>query len=146
MIYLDSSLICSLYRIDSNTSAAVSLIHNASEPLLLTPFCELETLNAFSLGRFRKELSENELDRMRHDFQLDLEAPVYQLRPLPTTVFTSAKALSEKITPTIGVRAADLLHIAAAIELGATSLYTFDQKQHKSAQAAGLKVNPLPKP
>jgi predicted nucleic acid-binding protein len=44
----------------------------------------------------------------------------------------------------IGVRAADLLHIAAALELGAKSLYTFDQKQSKAAQAAGLAVNELP--
>jgi predicted nucleic acid-binding protein len=146
MIYLDSSVVFSLYGIDSNTTVAISLIRSASEPLLLTPFCELETLNAFSLARFRTELSENELVRLRHDFQLDLEAAVYQLRPLPESAFTRAKDLAEKITPSIGVRAADLLHIAAAIELGAKFLYTFDQKQHRSAQAAGLKVNQLPKP
>jgi len=146
MIYLDSSLVFSLYAIDSNTSSALPLIRNASQPLLLTPFCELETLNAFSLARFRKELSEKELDRLRHNFQIDLEASVYQLRPIPTGAFTRAKALAEKITPTIGVRAADLLHIAAAIDLGAKSLYTFDLKQHQSAQTAGLKVNQLPQP
>jgi len=146
MIYLDASVIFSLYGMDSNTTAAVSLIGNAGEPLLLTPFAELETLNAFSLGRFRKELSDNDLVRLRHDFQLDIEANVYRLRPLPEVTFTRAKSLAEKITPTVGARAADLLHIAAAIELGAKSLYTFDQKQHKAAQAAGLKVNPLPQP
>jgi len=44
------------------------------------------------------------------------------------------------------MRAPDLVHIAAAIELGAKSLYTFDQKQHTAAQSAGLKVTQIPKP
>ena len=146
MIYLDPSLIFSLYGADCNTTAAVSLIRNANEPLVLTSFCELETLNAFSLRVFRKELSEIEARRLRHDFQSDLDTGVYQLRALPTGVFTRAKALAQKITPSVGVRAADLLHIAAALELGAKSLYTFDPRQHTGAQTAGLAVNLLPRP
>ena len=146
MIYLDPSVIFPLYATDSNSTEAASLIHSASVPLLLTPFCELETLNSFSLGLFRKQLSETETWRLRHNFELDLEAGVYQLRPLPAGVFTRAKVLAEKITPSVGVRAADLLHIVAALELGAQSLYTFDQKQHQAAQAVGLTVNRLPTP
>jgi predicted nucleic acid-binding protein len=141
MIYLDPSVIFSLYCKDSNTPAAVTLIRSASEPLVLTPFCELETLNAFSLGLFRKELAEREVLRLRHDFELDMEAGLYQLRPLPAGTFNRSKSLTEKITPSVGVRASDLLHIAAALELGVTSLYTFDRRQHKAAQAAGLTVN-----
>jgi hypothetical protein len=38
------------------------------------------------------------------------------------------------------------LHIAAALELGAKYLYTFDLRQHQAAQAVGLKVNQLPNP
>jgi predicted nucleic acid-binding protein len=64
--------------------------------------------------------------------------------PLPDSAFARAKALALTLTPTIGVRAVDLLHVAAALELGASSLFTFDQKQHRTAQAAGLAVNPLP--
>jgi predicted nucleic acid-binding protein len=146
MIYLDPSVIFSLYCTDSNTSLATSLIRNAGEPLVLTPFCELETLNAFSLGLFRKELLEGEVWRLRHNFELDLEAGVYKLRPVPPGAFARAKALAQRITPSTGVRAADLLHIAAASELGAKTIYTLDQKQHKAAQASGLIVNQLPRP
>jgi predicted nucleic acid-binding protein len=146
MIYLDPSVIFSLYCADSNTASALSLIRNGNEPFLLTPFCELETLNAFSLGLFRKELSETEVMLLWRNSESDLEAGVYQQRPLPPGAFTRAKALSRMIAPTIGVRSADLLHIAAALELGATSLYTFDRKQHQAALAAGLPVNPLPRP
>ena len=65
------------------------------------------------------------------------------MRPLPATAFVRARALAEKITPSVGVRAADLLHIAAALELGAKSLYTFDQRQHQAAHAVGLTLNKL---
>jgi len=146
MIYLDASIVFSLYRPDRNSAFAASLIAAASAPLILSSFCEFEVFNAFSLCIFRKEISEHEALGTRRKLDLNIESGAYQLRPLPETAFARAKALAEKITPSIGVRAADLLHIAAAIELGAKSLYTFDQKQHKSAQAAGLKVNQLPKP
>jgi predicted nucleic acid-binding protein len=144
MIYLDPSVIFSLYGMDSKTPAAVPLIRSASEPFVLTPFCEFETLNAFSLSLFREDLSENEARRLRKNFELDLEARVYLRSQLPPGAFTRARTLAEKITPNVGVRAADLLHIAAALELGAKSLYTFDQRQHQAAQAAGLTVNKMP--
>lgn len=144
MIYLDPSVIFSLYGTDSNSHFAASLIRDASEPLVLTPFCELETLNAFSLGLFRKQLLESEAWRLRYNLELDIEAGVYQLHPLPVGAFSRAKSLANTITPTTGVRAADLLHIAAALELGAKTIYTFDQKQQRAAQAVGLTVNQLP--
>ena len=144
MVYLDPSVIFSLYGVDSNTPSATSLISSASEPLVLTPFCELETLNAFTLGVFRKHLSLGEAARLRYNFEWDIEARVFQRRPLPETAFARAKALAQQITPSFGVRAADLLHIAAALEVGAKSLYTFDRRQHQAARVAGLAVNQLP--
>jgi hypothetical protein len=78
------------------------------------------------------------------DLESDLGSGFLQGMPLPEAAFIRAKALSRKITPSIGVRAVDLLHIAAALELGAESLYTFDQRQHQAAHAVGLTVNQLP--
>jgi predicted nucleic acid-binding protein len=66
------------------------------------------------------------------------------MRPIPENAFRRAKALAQKITPVVGVRAADLLHIAAALELGAKTLYTFDQRQRQAAQAANLAINQMP--
>jgi predicted nucleic acid-binding protein len=146
MIYLDASIVFSLYSPDQNSVFAASLIAAARAPLILSSFCEFEVINAFSLRVFRKEISEHEALGTRRKFDMNIESGAYLARPLPESAFTRAKALAEKITPSLGVRAADLLHIAAAIELGAKSLYTFDQKQHEPAQAAGLKVNQLPKP
>jgi len=146
MIYLDASIVFSLYRPDHHSAFAMLLIAAARTPLILSSFCEFEVVNAFSLSVFRKEITERDAIGARQKFHLNIEAGAYLVRTLPESAFTRAKSLAEKITPSVGVRAADLLHIAAAIELGAKSLYTLDQRQHKAAHAAGLKVNQLPKP
>jgi predicted nucleic acid-binding protein len=146
MIYLDASIVLSLYRPDRNSAFAASLIAAADAPLILSSLCEFETVNAFSLSVFRKEIMEQEAKRARQKLDLNIEWGTYLVRPLPESSFTRAKALAQKITPSIGVRATDLLHIAAALELGAKSLFTFDQRQHEAAQAAGLKLNQLPTP
>jgi predicted nucleic acid-binding protein len=83
-------------------------------------------------------------DHAVRDLGDDVQYGVLTLLPLPDSAFARAKVLAQTLTSTIGVRALDLLHVAAAIELGASSLFTFDLKQHRTAQAAGLKVNHLP--
>jgi hypothetical protein len=40
-----------------------------------------------------------------------------------------------------GTRTADLLHVAAALELGVDWLYSFDLQQRKLAQTLRLKLN-----
>jgi predicted nucleic acid-binding protein len=141
VIYLDASVVFSLYCSDANSVYGVSLVGAAREPLILSALCEFEAVNALSLCVFRKEMGEQEAMRVRGKFEMNIESGAYLLRPLPESAFARAKSLAKQITPSAGVRAADLLHIAAALELGAKSLFTFDQKQQKAAQAAGLAVN-----
>ena len=146
MIYLDASIVFSLHFRDSNTVEALHLVRGATEALVVSALCEMETVNAFALRVFRNEMSERNMDNAVKDLESDLRTGILLWRPLPEAAFTRAKALSRKITPSVGVRAADVLHIAAAFELGAKFLYTLDQKQHQAAQAAGLMVNQLPRP
>jgi predicted nucleic acid-binding protein len=75
------------------------------------------------------------------DFEKDLRAGVFQLRPLTEQVLERARQLSRQTTPKLGTRAADLLHVATALELSADYLYSFDQQRRKLARSAGLKVN-----
>ena len=53
-----------------------------------------------------------------------------------------AESLAEQHTPAIGSRSLDILHVAAALVLGATEFCTLDTRQGKLAQLAGLKVQP----
>jgi uncharacterized protein len=143
MIYLDTSVLFSLHFRDANTPAALALVAGTTESLLITSLCELETVNAFSLRVFRKEMLGINRDSAVRDLEEDIRLGVLHLESLPESAFTRAKVLALSLTPTIGVRAADLLHVAAAMELDASALYTFDRKQHRTARAAGLNVNRL---
>jgi predicted nucleic acid-binding protein len=146
MIYLDASVVFSLHFRDGNTVEAIKLVGAATEPLIVSSLCEMETVNAFALRVFRNEMLERNMRNAVRDLESDLRVRIVHWRPIPEPAFVRAKELSLKIAPSVGVRAADLLHIAAAFELGAKRLYTFDRKQHTAAQAAGLPVNQLPMP
>ena len=110
----------------------------------MSSLAEFETVNAFSLRVFRNEMLTINRDNAVRDLDDDVKHGILTLVPVPDSAFARAKALAQTLTPTIGVRAVDLLHVAAALELGVDAFYTFDLKQHRTAKAAGLTVNPLP--
>lgn len=143
MIYLDSSIIFSLQGKDANSLAAIALVRSVREPLALTQLCEIEFINALCRREFLRQITHAQAQASIDDLELNLRKSVYQLLPFPEAAFGRAKSLSRSLTPVIGVRAADVLHVAAAIELRASALYTFDQRQHRAASASGLKVNTL---
>lgn len=144
MIYLDSSVIFSLQGKDSNTLAAIALVQSVRDRLILTQLCEVEFINAVCRREFLKEISHAQAQASMHDLELNIRNGTYELLNFPEAAYGRAKTLSRSLTPSIGVRAADVLHVAAAIELGADALFTFDQRQQSTARAAGLRVNPLP--
>jgi predicted nucleic acid-binding protein len=107
----------------------------------ITVYGELEVVNALELRIFRKELSASHAQLSLKDFERDLGEGVMQLRPLSDPILERARQLSRQTTARLGTRTADLLHVAAAVVLGADCLYTFDQQQRKLAQAVRLKTN-----
>jgi predicted nucleic acid-binding protein len=46
--------------------------------------------------------------------------------------------LARRYGPTLGVRTLDSLHVACALELRAKRFWTFDERQARLAEAAGL--------
>lgn len=144
MIYLDASFVCSLHMRDANTPAALVSIRTIREQLVISSLVEVEAVNVFGLRVFRKEWTYLNMQKAARDLDADIRSGLLILMELPETAYGRAKTLTMIETPAHGVRCADVLHVAAAIELGANALYTFDPRQHKAAKAAGLKVNPLP--
>jgi predicted nucleic acid-binding protein len=57
-----------------------------------------------------------------------------------TTTVRRAELLGAARHELIGCRSADLFHIAVAVETKAERFVTYDNRQKKLAQAAGLKV------
>jgi predicted nucleic acid-binding protein len=140
-IYADTSFLVSLYSPDANSVAAARTIQASSGDRFVSVFGELEVVNAMRLRVFRKEISNAQAQASLKDFEKDLRAGVFQLRPLPEQVFERSRQLSGLTTPKLGTRTADLLHVATALELSADYLYTFDRQQRKLAQSLRLKLN-----
>ena len=141
MIYLDTSFLVSLYSSDVNFDTAVRVMQASKGDRLITPLGELEVVNALGLRVFRKEVSAAQAQSSLDDFENDLRDGILQLRPLPEQVFERARQLSRQTTARLGTRTADLLHVAAALELGVDWLYSFDRQQRKLARAVRLKIN-----
>ena len=107
----------------------------------ITILGELEVVNALGLRVFRKEITRVQAQSSLSDFEKDLRDGVFQLRGLPDAVFDRARDLSRQTTPKLGTRTADLLHVAAALELSVEYLFSFDERQRKLARAVRLKLN-----
>jgi predicted nucleic acid-binding protein len=140
-IYADTSFLVSLYNPDANSVAAARIMQASKGDRSVSTFGELEVVNAMGLRIFRKEVSTAQAQSSLDDFEKDLRAGYFQLRPLTEQVFERARRLSRQTTAKLGTRTADLLHVAAALELSADCLYTFDQQQRKLAQTVRLKLN-----
>jgi predicted nucleic acid-binding protein len=140
-VYVDSSFLISLYSLDSNSASAAGIMRSSRGDHYITVYGELEVVNALELRVFRKELSASHAQLSLKDFEKDLGEGVMQLRPLSDPIFERARQLSRQTTARLGIRTADLLHVAAAVVLGADCLYTFDQQQRKLAQAVRLRTN-----
>jgi predicted nucleic acid-binding protein len=140
-IYADPSFLVSLYSPDANSAAAARTMQASTGDRFVTTFGELEVVNALGLRVFRKEVSAAQAQSSWIDFEKDLRDGILQLRGLPEPVFERARQLSRQTTAKLGTRTADLLHVAAALELGVDCLYSFDQQQRKLAQTVRLKLN-----
>ncbi len=140
-IYLDTSFLVSLYGADVNLEPATQVMQASDGDHLVTTFGRLEVENAFALQVFRRDATAAQAKSSMDDFEKDLRSGVLQLRPLTEQASDRARELSRQTTAMLGTRTADLLHVAAALEIGAEFLYSFDKQQRKLAHAVRLKVN-----
>jgi len=109
--------------------------------LLQITFGELEVVNAMGLRVFRREVSPAQAESALSEFEKDLRDGVFQLRGLTDPILERAQQLSRQTAGKLGTRTADLLHVAAALELGVDCIYSFDLHQRKLAQTLRLKLN-----
>jgi len=130
-----------LYSQEVNSEAALATMDASSEACVVTTFGELEVVNALMLREFRREISSAQARSGITAFERDLRSGVFHLQPLPERAFARARELSQQTTVQLGTRTGDLLHVAAALELQADYLYSFDKRQRALAQIVRLKLN-----
>ena len=143
MTYVDTSVLVSLYVPDANSSRADAWRQANPAPIDFTGFHRIELRNALSLAVFQQRLTPDEAEAAWAQVQEDLQAGVLVAKPdLWAKLVPEAEALATHHTPTIGTRSLDVLHVSAALVLGATEFCTFDARQGKLAQLAGMQLRP----
>ena len=138
--YADTSFLISLYTPDVISSEARDSL-NSNVELFLTPFGEFEFANALELRVFRKEITTSQAKASFRAFEGDTGS-FLQRRAAPQFRYERAMLLTRLHSRRIGVRSLDVLHVAIALELRASSFFTFDKGQARLARLAGLKIRP----
>lgn len=129
----------SLYLSDGNSPQAIATVQALDDALPVSDFHWLEFQNALSLAVFQKRITEDQSSRAWQDAQIDLDNG----RLISCTLnwqaaFRLARDFAKTETPETGARSLDVLHVAAALLIGATDFLTFDNRQRSLATRAGL--------
>lgn len=141
--YADTSFLVPLYVPQVHSPDAVRLATGERQGVAITPMTVHEARNAFSLLAFRGLVSPAEAESLCRQFDGDVTAGVHRLHtPVWSALFERAEELRASFSATLGIRSMDLLHVAAAMTLGARTFLTFDVRQAALARKAGLKVRP----
>ena len=106
----------------------------------MTQLGELELTNALELRVFRKEATPAEIRRALRKFEEHTRGGVFELEPVPATVYERARQIARKQTAILGLRTLDILHVASALLLQAQRFWTFDQRQSELAKAEGMRT------
>lgn len=138
--YADTSFLVSLYTPDTNSLEAASRMRRMSEPVVVTPFGELELADALQLRLFRRELLAAQTLAAYAAFRDDVTAGIFAIKPMSDQIYEQARRLAQRWTRTLGTRTLDILHVASALALEAKSFYTFDERQRRLAKAVKLTV------
>ena len=139
----DTSFLFSLFGNDGHTAATQAWTRQARIPISLTVLNRYEFGNAVRFAAFRKAISQADALASLAAFETDLKSGYLQLVQLDlAAVITEAARLSELHTLSGGHRSFDILHVATARLLKATTFLTFDANQRKLATTVRLAVGP----
>jgi predicted nucleic acid-binding protein len=143
LICCDTSFLFALYGNDAHTPAAIAEVKRRSQSVTLSILNEYELANALRLAEFRKLISVGTAARYLADFEADVAGGNLIVANCNlASVVARARRLSVLHTSGGGHRAFDILHISAALEIGADDFLSFDRAQRKLAASEGLAVAP----
>lgn len=141
-VYPDpSALVCLYLHQQDRSRRMIAWRAGISGALPLTHHGRTEIINAICRAQFIGILNEEGVRGALEDFNDDAsQGRLHQVDILWRAALNRAAELSRKHTPTMGIRSADVLHVACALELKLKHFLTFDERQQRLAAACGLKT------
>lgn len=127
---------------EPDSAAALRLRARFAPPAVLTHLHRVELVTAWHLKVFRREIDLATVGRALGDLESDVEAGVWEAPDYDLAdVHARAEILARQHAATLGTRTVDILHVAAAVLLGARHFVTGDRRQASLAEAAGVEVS-----
>ncbi len=141
MRYFHIGVLLKLYLPEPRAAEAVAFLDASPGKPPINNLHELEMRSALRQKVGRGELTQSECDALIAQVESDLTTGVHDRVTVSwPDVFTTAEAFSTARGVETLCRTLDTLHVALALELGATEFCTFDLRQSRMAAAAGLTV------
>lgn len=142
-VYFDSSALVAAYVTEAHSGPARREL-GRHLPVPWTPLHDLEVRNALRMLHGRGQIDASELRGLLAHLDQDLQAgrlarPALDLQ----AVFRRAEGLSAAHTPATLARTLDILHVAALVEIGCTTLVSADARQIALARAVGVRARDI---
>jgi predicted nucleic acid-binding protein len=138
MIYLDTSAAVPLFVPEPASMAVDAWLESCTLPLVSSDWILTEFASALSIKVRRGELTARQGSAAWKGFD-EFRQGGLRLLPLTRKAFDEAAKLVREADS--GLRAEDSLHLAMALEAGATGFATADGTLEKNAKAKGLNVD-----
>lgn len=135
MFYVDTSVIVALLTVEPKTPEVTAWYAGLQETPFAADWLLTEFSSAISIKLRTGQLSEAYAKRVRKEFNL-LTTGGLRLVPVSRTAFSRAAEMIKQHQH--GLRAGDSLHLAVALELGASHMATLDGVLAKNAKRKGL--------
>jgi uncharacterized protein len=140
MVYLDTSVAVALLTPEPRTADVRTWFAGLEDTPVASDWLIAEFASAVSIKLRRGELTEANAKQVHKEFDL-LATSGLRLIPVSRGAFQRAAELAKQYR--YGLRAADALHLAVALEAGANSVATLDGVMASNAKRLKLKVEAI---
>jgi predicted nucleic acid-binding protein len=127
------------------SARSLAWIIQCTSPIVLSPLAHYEFGNALRFAEYRRLLKSGAAAQYWALFEAALAQERLIVEPCNLAdVVDEARRLSAIHTVRGGHRAFDILHVAAALKLGAAEFLTFGENQKRLAESEGIRVPLFP--
>ena len=137
MIYVDTSVIVTLLTVEPKTQDVTAWYAGLRDTPIGSDWLLTEFSSAISIKQRTGQLSETNAKRVRKEFDL-FAAGGLRFAPVSRSAYGQAAKMVKPHQH--GLRAGDSLHLAVALELGASHMATLDGTLAENAKRKGLKL------
>jgi len=137
MVYVDTSVIVALLTVEPKTKNVTAWYAGLREMPYCADWLLTEFSSAISIKLRARQLTEPHAKLVRKEFNLLIEEGGIRLVPVSRAAFNRAADMVKQHRH--GLRAGDSLHLAVALELGASHMATLDGTLAENAVRRGVK-------